>query len=375
MAERVISEHSLSPSLGRGRRFASGVLEGALLSLFSLFLFVLAGYLDNVLPFYREHSTSCSAYQSQMVSLICESGAGESDGSGALLSYSERAENYLKDASYTSLLKHGETPSNLLYDGAKELRADNDLPFYYLVRWKTEKAADFANPEEKGISLYWEWFAGARVYFDDDESHPALLLENANAISEYFRNPSYEKGAEISAKLEESYRNLCKNVVNDFQSNCLSYQKVFLLFGEERDAIYRFKIAEAFLCHLLGSLVYFFAFPFCFKGKTTLGMRILKIWVIRRDGTLLAWWERLLRALLLTVETLLIPSLAPLLFYGSSGVDLFLRPLLGPFSLLWACLLSFVLLLFSYSGCFYLKDKASWSEFVFKGRGVDGREG
>ena len=373
MACKIISEHSLAPSLKPGRRFALGTLEGALLSLFSLFLFVLTGYLDSSIPFYKEHSSQASAYQNEMVSLICESGAGESDGSSGLLSYNDRAEAYLKNASYTSLLSHGETPSPLIYEKAKKLSAENDLPYCYLVSFKEKNGGDFDGGLPSGVSSYWDAFEGVKDYFEDGSGHPVLLLEKAKDLNEYFKNTSYASGSEIAAKLKDSYKKLCKTVVNDFQNHYLPYQKAYASFSAQRDAIYRFKIAEAFLCHLLSCLIYFFLFTFFLKGRQTLGKRALKAPLIHRDGTLLEWWENLLRSLLLFVETLIIPCLMPLLFYGSGASDLFVRALLGPFSLLGIAIFSLALIAFSYTGCFYLKERASWDEFVFKGKSVDGR--
>ena len=138
--------------------------------------------------------------------------------------------------------------------------------------------------------------------------------------------------------------------------------------------IYLYKIASSLLCHLLSCLIYCFVLPCFTKGNVSLGKRLLKVSLIHRDGTLLAWWERALRALVVFVETLIVPSLMPLLFYGSGASDLYTRALLGPFSLLALSFASLALIVFSYTGCFYLKGKASWSEFVFKGKSVDGRE-
>ncbi len=374
MARKVISERSLSSSLKPGRRFASGVLEGALLSLFSLFLFVLSGYFDGFIPLYKEHSNAAGSYQKEMVSLICESGAGESDGSGGLLSYNERAEAYLQDVAYTSLLKNGESPSKVIYAEAKELTSDNDLPYRYFASFKAGKSASFSGGIDAGLASYWNAFEGAEGYFDEGEGHPILLLEKAKDLNEYFKNSSYSPGSEIAAKLKDSYKKLCKTVVNDFQNHYLPYLDAYASFSSERDAIYLFKIAEAFLCHLLSCLVYSFLFTLFLKGRQTLGKRILKIHLIHRDGTLLEWWESLLRSLLIYVESLILPCLMPLLFYGSGASDLFVRSLLGPFSLLSISIFSLALIAFSYSGCFYLKGKASWSEFAFKGKSVDGRE-
>ena len=374
MARKVISEHSLASSLKPGRRLAVGFLEGALLSLLSLFCFVLVGYVDNVIPFYKEHSSNASAYQSQMVSLICESGAGESDGAGGLLSYNDRAENYLKNAAYTSLLVHDETPSDLLYGKAKKLTEESDLLYRYFVTFKTNNEASFEGGLASGISSYWESFEGIETYFEEGSGYPVLKIENAMALNEYFKNNSYAFGSGIAAKLKDSYKKLCKTVVNDFQNHYLPYKQIYASFASERNAIYLYKIGVALLCHLLSCLVYCFVLSFFLKGNVSLGKRLLKVNLIHRDGTLLSWWERLLRALLIFIETLIVPSLMPLLFYGSGASDLYTRALLGPFSPLVLTFVSLALIIFSYTGCFYLKGKASWSEFIFKGKSVDGRE-
>ncbi len=374
MARKTISEHSLSPSLKWGRRLAVNLTEGALLCLLSLFCFVLVGYFDSLIPFYKDRSSSASSYQKDMVSLICLSGAGESDGQGALLSYKERAENYVKDAAYTSLIENKETPSSLIYGEAKKLDESNDLPFYYFVSFKAGESSSFDGGLPAGASSYWAAFEGVEAYFESASSHPCLKLEEAKALDEYFKNSAYSKGSEISAKLKDSYKKLCKTVVDDFQNHYLPYLEKYASFSAERDAIYRFKIAEAFLCHLLSCLVYSFLLTFFLKERSTLGKRLLKVSLIHRDGTLLEWWERLFRALLVYAETLLVPSLMPLVFYGSGASDLFARPLLGPFSLLILSLISGALIIFSYTGSFYLKGRASWSEFVFRSKEVDGRE-
>ena len=374
MARKIISEHSLASSLKPGRRLAVGFLEGALLSLLSLFCFVLVGYADSALPFYKEHSSNASAYQSQMVSLIVESGAGESNGKGELLSYNDRAENYLKNVAYTSLLSHDQTPSEILYSKAKELNEESDLPYRYFVSFKVQNENFFEDGLASGISSYWESFEGVETYFEEGSGHPVLKLENAKALNEYFKNSSYASGSEIAAKLKDSYEKLCKTVVNDFQNHYLPYKQIYASFASERNAIYLYKIVVALLCHLFSCLIYCFLLPFFLKGNVSLGKRLLKVGLIHRDGTLLNWWERLLRALLIFVETLLVPSLMPLLFYGAGASDLYVRALLGPFSLLALTFLSLALIIFSYTGCFYLKGKASWSEFIFKGKSVDGRE-
>ncbi len=374
MARKIISEHSLSPSLNPGRRLAVGFLEGALLSLLSLFCFVLVGYADSAVPFYKEHSSNASAYQSQMVSLICESGVGESDGEGGLLSYNERAENYLKNVAYTSLLAHDETPSSLIYGRAKELSAESDLPYRYFVSFKVSNAASFEGGLSSGASSYWESFEGVEGYFEEGSGYPILKLENAMILNEYFKNDSYSFGIDIAAKLRDGYKKLCKTIVNDFQDHYAPYKQIYALFASERNEIYLYKIASSLLCHLFSCLIYCFVLPFFVKGNVSLGKRLLKVSLIHRDGTLLTWWERLLRALIVFVETLIVPSLMPLLFYGSGASDLYTRALLGPFSLLVLSFASLALIVFSYTGCFYLKGKASWSEFVFKGKSVDGRE-
>lgn len=374
MARKIISEHSLAPSLKPGRRLAVGFLEGALLSLLSLFCFVLVGYADGVIPFYKEHSSNASAYQSQMVSLICESGAGESNGKGELLSYNDRAENYLKNAAYTSLLAHNETPSDLIYGKAKNLTAESDLPYRYLVSFKANNETSFDGGLSSGISSYWDSFEGVKTYFEEGSGYPILKIENAKALNEYFKNGSYAFGSDIAAKLKDGYKKLCKTIVNDFQGHYLPYKQIYVSFASERNAIYLYKIAVALLVHLLSCLIYCFVLPFFLKGNVSLGKRLLKVSLIHRDGTLLTWWERLLHALTIFVETLIVPSLMPLLFYGSGASDLYTRALLGPFSLLALSFVSLVLIIFSYTGCFYLKGKASWSEFIFKGKSVDGRE-
>ena len=374
MARKIISEHSLASSLKPGRRLAVGFLEGALLSLLSLFCFVLVGYADSVIPFYKEHSSNASSYQSQMVSLIVDSGAGESDGKGELLSYNDRAESYLKNVAYTSLLLHGQTPSEILYSKAKELNAESDLPYRFFVSFKASNENSFEGGISSGISSYWESFEGVETYFEEGSGHPVLKLENAKALNEYFKNSSYAYGSEIAAKLKDSYKKLCKTVVNDFQNHYLPYKQIYGSFASERNAIYLYKIAVALLCHLFSCLIYCFVLPFFLKGSVSLGKRLLKVSLIHRDGALLSWWERLLRALLIFVETLLVPSLMPLLFYGAGASDLYTRALLGPFSLLALTIVSLALIVFSYTGCFYLKGKASWSEFIFKGKSVDGRE-
>ncbi len=374
MARKIISEHSLSSSLKPGRRLACLFVEGALLSLLSLFCFVLSGYLDSLIPFYKDHSSFASTYQKEMVSLILESGSGESDGNGGLLSYNERAENYVKNAAYTSLLAHEETPSSLIYGTNKKLDEESDLPYRYFVTFKANKESSFEGGLPSGIASYWASFADVESYFEEGSGYPVLRLEKAKALNEYFKNSSYASGSEISAKLKDSYKKLCKNVVDDFQNHYLPYAQIYASFAWERDAIYLYKIITALLCHLFACLLYCFALPFFFKEKATLGKRLLKISLIHRDGTLFLWWERLLGAFLIFAESLLVPSLMPLLFYGSGASDLYTRALWGPFSLLLLSFLSLALILFSYTGCFYLKGKASWSEFVFKGKSVDGRE-
>lgn len=374
MARQIISEHSLSPSLKPGRRLASGFLEGALLSLLSLFCFALMGYLDGFVPFCKDHSSRASACQSQMVSLILESGAGESDGKGGLLSYASRAESYLKRAAYTSLLDHEETPSPLIYEGSQKLDAESDLPYRYFVRFKKSNASSYEGGLPFGLSSYWEEFEGAKDYFEEVSDYPVLKLEVAKALNESFKNSDYALGDEISAKLKDSYKKLCKTIVDDFQNHYVPYMQIYASFASERNAIYLYKILLALLCHLFSCLLYSFLLPFFIKENATLGKRLLKIGLIHRDGTLLSCFERFLRALLIFLETLLVPSLMPLLFYGSGASDLYTRATLGPFSPLALSLSSLTLLLFSYAGCFYLKGKASWSEFIFKGRSVDGRE-
>ena len=374
MARKVISEHSLASCLKPGRRFAVGALEGALLSLLSLFCFVLVGYFDSYIPLYGEHSSNASSYQSQMVSLILESGAGESDGKGGLLSYAERAESYLKDITYTSLTKNGKSFSDLIYGNAKILNEESDLPYRYFVLFKAGNEDSFDGGLSSGASSYWEAFGGVKGYFEEGPGHQALKLENAEALNEYFKNSSYASGSEIAAKVKESYKKLCKTVVNDFQNHCLPYKRIYASFASERNAIYLFKIVEALLCHFLSCLIYCFLLPFFLKGNVSLGKRLLKVELIHRDGTLLCWWERLLRTLLIFAETLIVPSLMPLLFYGSAASDLYTRAILGPFSLLALTIVSLALIVFSYTGCFYLRGKASWSEFIFRGKSVDGRE-
>ena len=375
MALKLISEHYLDSPLPRGRRLAFCLSEGALLSLLSLFCFLIAGYCDSLIPFYKSHSSAASSYRNEMVSLIVASGAGESDGAGGLLSYENRASQYLKNAAYSSLKANGEEKaSSFVYDDCLVLNEENDLPYRYYVVFKPSNLASYSAKEHFGINEYWDNFAEAKGYFDGSSSHPFLSLDASFALHEYFINESYAKGKEIAAKLKESYIKLCKSVVNDFKETYSPYLQTYSFYETERDAIYAYKAIESLLCHLLSCLVYFFVFPFILKERSTIGRRVLKAYLIHRNGSYFAWFERLARALLLFLETLIIPSCIPLLFYGSGAAELFVASLFGPFSLLFFSFFSLALLIFSYTGCFYLKGKASWSEAIFKGRSVDGRE-
>lgn len=372
MAQPVISRYSLNSPLKKGRRFAFSVLEGAMLSVLSLFCFVLAGFFDGGIPLYKNPSQEASSASKDMTSLIAESGAGEKNAQNQLLSYSERSEAFLKGATRASMVAHGHEISGLYYSGVESYDGIKDRAYFYLVSYKPSHAEDFDDEEMLGEGDYLSHFDSSLLA--RGAGYPLLSEETALAVDEYFRHPSYLEGKEKADSLLQSYLSLCEDVVDDFQSHNMPYKSLFERYESCRDAIYRFKILEAFLCHLLSCLLYFFALSFLTKEKQTLGRRILHCPLIKNDGTLIRWYQKLLRAFLLFLITALIPCFLPFLYYGGGAVDLFARPLLGPFSLLLLSFLSLGLVLLDYSGCFYLPHKSSLSEFLFKSKSVDGRE-
>lgn len=373
MARRVISQYSLSSPLKRGRKAALMLVEGALLSILSVFTFVILGYFDGLFPVYSSASSVASSSTKAMTSLIVESGAGESNGLSGLLSYSERAEAYVKNATYTSLKANDKEASSLIYAGAKTLDESGDKAYWYLVSYKEEKMEAFDDPSFKGREVYLSYFFSDGVFASND-GYPLLEVSNAEALDQYYRDGVYEKGLKLSQAIESDYKKLCSDIVTDFQSHSIPYKEEYAKYENARDAIYRFKIAEAFCCHLFSCFVYFFALTFLVKEGQTYGRRILKAPLIASDGTLLPWWKKFLLALLIFVESSLIPCFMPLAYYGSGAVELFLSPCIGPFSLLWVSLLSLCLSLLSYCCCFFLKERKSLVEFIFKAKTVDGRE-
>ena len=373
MARRIISQHSLSSPLKRGRRAALMLVEGALLSILSVFTFMILGYFDGLFPVYSSSSSAASSSSKAMTSLIVESGAGESDGLNGLLSYSERAEAYIKNATYTSLKANNKETSSLIYAGAKTLDGNIDKAYYYLVSYKEEKEETFDDLSFRGRENYLSYFSDDAI-FASNEGYPLLEVSNAEALDQYYRDGVYEKGLKLSQAIEKDYKKLCSEIVADFQSHSIPYKEEYAKYEIARDDIYRFKIVEAFLCHLFVCFVYFFALTFLVKEGQTYGRRILKAPLISSDGTLLPWWKKLLLSLTVFVESSLIPSFLPLAYYGAGAVELFLSPCIGPFSLLWVSLLSLCLSLLSYCCCFFLKERKSLVEFIFKAKTVDGRE-
>ena len=373
MARPVISRYSLNPPLKKGRRFAFSVLEGALVGILSLFCFMIAGFFDFSIPLYASPSKEASSLSADIAALVLESGAGESDGQSGLLSYASRAEKFLKGSTRASLSAHGHEISGLYYAGVEEYSDKADRAYYYLASYKPGHANGFDDLSFLGKSAYLSYFSSG--FFEEGGGYPLLQENIALSLDEYFRQPSYLPGKTNADILTNSYESLCADVSKDLQAHSLPYRSLFTSYETCRDAIYRFKIGEAFLCHLLSCLLYFFALSYLVKEKQTLGRRILHCPLIKNDGTLVPWHGKLLRSLLLCLETSLIPSFLPFLYYGGGAVDLFVRPLIGPFSLLAFFLASLILVLLDYFGCFYLKHQSSLSEFLFKAKSVDGREG
>lgn len=373
MARPTLSPHCLCLDLRKGRRFAFCVLEGFLLSVLTLFCFSLSGYIDPLIPYYSSASSTASSCQKELTSLILSSGAGESSKEGALLSYAERSENYRKGIALSSLMEASLPVSGLLYQGVSPMGAESDRAYFYLVSYKPSHPDDFASLSFSGFSSYWEKMDGVKGYFESGEGYPLLRPEIASSLDEYIHNPNYEPGKEIASKLEGSYRSLLQDVAEDFQASSASYREAFSRYEDSRDYLYRYKFAEAFLCHLLSCLLYFFAFTFFSKGGQTLGRRILKAELLTKDGCYPLWWQKLLRSLLLFLETLAIPSCLPLFTYGASAAELFVSPLLGPFSLLFFALFSVCFMAFDFSFCFFASHKTPFSEFLFRLRSVDGR--
>lgn len=374
MARPTLSPHCLAKDLQRGRRFAFSVLEGFLLSLLTLFCFSISGYIDPSIPLYSSASSSASSCQKELTSLILSSGAGEASPQGGLLSYSERSENYLKGTALSALVYYSLPVSGLYYQGVSAMNEESDKAYSYLVVYKPSHSEQFSSLSFSGASSYWEKMKDVQDYFESGEGYPVLKKEIAASLDEAIRNPSYEPGKEIAIKLQESYHSLLKEVAEDFQASSLDYKASFSAYEEARDFLYRYKFVESFLCHILSCLLYFFAFTFLVKGGQTLGRRILKAELLTKDGFYPSWWQKLLRGLLLFVETLLIPSCLPLFTYGASAAELFVTPLLGPFSLLFFSLFSVCFLILDFSFCFFTSHKTPFSELLFRLRSVDGRE-
>ncbi len=349
------------------------LVEGALLSILSVFTFMILGYFDGLFPVYSSSSSLASEATKSMTSLILESGAGESNGVNGLLSYSERTEAYVKNATYTSLKNNGKETSSLIYVGTTLLDETSDKAYWYLAHYKNEHKDSFDDLSFNGREAYLSFFA-ADSPFASSEGYPLLDASIAQKIDQYYRDGVYESGKQAAAKLEEDYKSLCVAIVSDFQAHSLSYKGEYEKYESARDVIYRFKIVEAFLCHFLSCFLYFFALTFLVKEGQTYGRRILKAPLLHDDGTLLTWWEKLLFSLAVFVESSFIPSLMPLAYYGAGAVEMFVSPLLGAFSLLWVLLFSLILSLLSYSCCFFLKGRKSLMEFAFKAKTVDGRE-
>lgn len=349
------------------------LIEGALLSVLSVFTFMILGYFDGLFPVYSSSSSLANEASKSMTSLILESGAGESNGVSGLLSYSDRVEAYVKNAVYTSLKANGKETSSLIYVGAKTLNETSDKAYWYLVHYKSENKDAFGDLSFNGRDTYLSYFEEDGV-FASSEGYPILNVSYAEKVDQYYRDGAYEGGKQIVETIGNDYKRLCSDIVADFQAYSLPYKESYAKYESARDAIYRFKIVEAFLCHALSCFSYFFALTFLVKEGQTYGRRILKAPLIHDDGTLLSWWEKLLFALAVFVESSFVPSLMPLAYYGAGAVEMFLSPVFGVFSLLGVLLFSLALCFLSYGCCFFLKGRKSLVEFAFKAKTVDGRE-
>ena len=345
------------------KRLLASFLDFIIVFIVTIVFFAISDLCLSYMPVYTSVRETVTEAQSELYSLVIDSGLTEYDDEGTSLKTSnDMANDYIGSIIYSSLMYQNGDDYNpgSLYDGFEKTDGESDGLYYYYVTFKTENASLFTDTVElSGVSYYKETILknNENGYFDFDADYPYLTLEACTAADQYLRNSTYAAGEEVYTYVYELYSENNLNAKNELCAYYTPYVEAQLTFDDGKDSMINMRGIALLFSYLLATLVTNLLLPFIFKDGQTICYKVLKIGVVDKEGERPGVWNVILRYLFTFVSDMLIPLMAAFVMFGTDGMYFWEVNILGFYNMFVYGILSALLLIASSIICLATKEK------------------
>lgn len=361
----VISGQEVAP---RGKKLIASLLDAVLVFLVSslLFLGVLGVYTGSNYYKAREAETSLAA--ESIVSLVSESRLSriqiDENGNRILVNPDEVANDFALGAVYRETYNAEEgTYSSLAVFSGLDSTVDYDVLGYYYGEYMPAHASDYSS----GVALASkeQFQTNFLLDIENDVNGYFYLKDGSFRLSSIYVNRflayySGESGGSISFlnKIESSYLRFLKDAISNYMSDYRPYAELEGPYSQSIDQENLELVGLLMLTHLFVVGIYYIALPLILKKGRTPFMIVFKLCLVGVDDTPVAWWQILIKGIILFFLYLPMPCLYALMELGFlSGFSVLVTDFLGIFNLFALGSLMGLVLLCSIFFTFFRKEK------------------